>query len=268
MNAVERLIEEDLKKPRRILVIGDGMQDVYVHGHLHPCQDGCPKFIEESYVEVGGGACNAARSLMHWRARKVCLFTPSAATKTRFMVDGKCVWRYDDEVLTVDHKPAREETMECLRVWKPEGVLISDYDKGLLTETFLREIIAECKRMKVPCVADAKRCPDFYRGATIKGNWDWYNRGGIGNVITYGQHPPTVDRRELDIKLPQVKCVNHVGAGDCFAAHMTLALACGLPLRDAAAVAHSAGRVYVQRPHNSPPNPQEVLRDFTSTVTP
>lgn len=273
MNAVERLIEEDLKRPRRILIVGDGMQDVYVHGHLHQCQDGCPKFVEESYVEVGGGACNAARSLMHWHARKVCLFTPGAATKTRFMIDGKCVWRYDDETPTPDHKPAREETMECLRVWQPEGVLISDYDKGLLSEMFLREIIAECKRLKVPCVADAKRAPEFYHGAIIKGNsayWECRKYPTQTCVVTRGEEPPYGYSNNaawtLNPRGP-VKCVNHVGAGDCFAAHLTLALACGLSLKDGAVVAHCAGRVYVQRPHNSPPTPQEVLRDSTSTVT-
>jgi sugar/nucleoside kinase (ribokinase family) len=60
--------------------------------------------------------------------------------------------------------------------------------------------------------------------------------------------------------------VNHVGAGDCFAAHLTLALAYGFSLKEAAGLAHSAGRVYVQSFHNHPPFPTDIAADM-STVT-
>lgn len=59
----------------------------------------------------------------------------------------------------------------------------------------------------------------------------------------------------------KVNCVSHVGAGDCFAAHLVLALAHGFSLEDAAAIAHSAGRVYVQHEHNRPPMPEEIAED-------
>lgn len=279
MNPVEHIIHEDNKKPRRILVVGDGMMDVYVHGKLSKCQDGCDKITEENYVEVGGGACNAARSLMHWRARKVCLFVPGVSTKTRFMVDGKVHLRYDDERYDVNYNPLRDEVLECIREWKPEGILLSDYDKGVFCRDFVRKIVAECKRSKVPCVADAKLHPDYYSGTVIKGNEVWFEKFRTDMihskdkiVVTMGADEPNIWddgwRPYHNDKLPTVKCVNHVGAGDCFAAHLTLALACGLSLKDAAAAAHSAGRVYVQRQHNSPPHPQDILRDATSMVTP
>lgn len=276
MSAVDKLIAEDRRKPRRILIIGDGMQDVYVHGHLSTCQEGCPKFVEESYVEVPGGAANAARSLMHWRARKVCMFSSrGAAVKTRFMVGDECVFRYDDEPPGIDYSVVRDEALTCLREWKPDGVLLSDYNKGVLIPEFSRKVIAECRRAKVPCVVDPKQEPGIYAGAVIKSNKEWLRKyieheiptphvitNGPGDIfIRYADSTDWI--RELD----PVLCVNHVGAGDCFAAHLTLALACGLSLKEAAGVAYSAGRVYVQRPHNSPPHPDEVSRDSMSTTT-
>ena len=64
----------------------------------------------------------------------------------------------------------------------------------------------------------------------------------------------------------EVEVKNHVGAGDCFAAHLILGLAYGLSLEDAATVAHSAGRVYVQFPHNRPPLPSEIVADFATAL--
>jgi len=57
-------------------------------------------------------------------------------------------------------------------------------------------------------------------------------------------------------------CVNHVGAGDCFGAWLTLGLAHGLRLQEAARLAHAAGRVYVRHPHNRPPWPHEIRKEL------
>lgn len=266
MNLVERLIELDRKVPKRILVVGDVMTDVYVHGRLEECQDGCQKFIEESRVQVPGGAANAARSLKNWLARRYCSLqvTIGPPVKTRMMVGNKCVFRYDDDRIGTDLNIARESVRHCFNDHWPEAVLISDYDKGLLTPEFLREVIGACQAQGIPCVADAKRSPELYRGAVIKGNAAWGHRFNTCNhVITNGMYPPQIDGDSIDYNTPYtIKCINHVGAGDCFSAHLTLALAHGFSLKEAAAVAHSAGRVYVQYPHNRPPTPDEILADY------
>jgi D-beta-D-heptose 7-phosphate kinase/D-beta-D-heptose 1-phosphate adenosyltransferase len=59
-----------------------------------------------------------------------------------------------------------------------------------------------------------------------------------------------------------VHCVNHVGAGDCFASIMTLSLAHGLSLEDSAFIAYSAGRIYVQHRQGRPPWPHEIRKDM------
>lgn len=288
MSPIDRLIKEDRTLPRRILVIGDGMIDVYIHGHMVDCQEGCPKFMEEYYITRPGGAANAAKSLEHWFASRICVYDHGdCPIKTRFMVDDKCVFRHDDDRTNLDFGIIRHQIMETLVTWKPEGVLISDYDKGLLTPEFIQVVIVYCTARKIPCVVDAKREPALYEGAILKANGSWgvkyrtvesYRsikdtpvKNGV-YVETHGGRYPGVwdgDRwipTEDPYEFRQVTCLNHVGAGDCFAAHLTLALACGLSLKDAAAVAHSAGRVYVQRRHNTPPHPDEIKADMVGNV--
>lgn len=269
MNLASRLILEDRRKPRRILFAGDAMTDVYVWGNTTLCQDGCDKFVEKGRVEVPGGAANAARSIDRWLASRMCPYNPdSCQVKTRFTVSDQIVFRHDAERLDRDQFPLQSRLIEALETWGAEGVLISDYDKGLLTPDFIRHIIDWCEVRGVPCVADVKRDAPLYRGAIIKGNAEWWRTRSvpIGTrwVMTSGADLPTTsDGYQCGPHhQPRVRCVNHVGAGDCFAAHLTLALACDFSLKEAAIVAHAAGRVYVQRRHNCPPHPDEVVRDL------
>lgn len=274
-DAIARLIELDQAHPKRILVIGDVIDDLWVHGELGECQDGCPKFVEKSRVRTPGGAANAARQLDRWNSGAPSwlyaqAFVPPSSTKIRYICDGKIVFRND-----VEGAPNKLHLEQCRHVImgalpKCHAVLISDYDKGFLTPEFIRSVISQCHYLTkcIPVVADAKRRAEVYSGAVIKANEEWRIRNlGMyhGNaLITRGAKPPVKINSDwvLEDNLPLVTCVNHVGAGDCFAAHLTLALAHGLTLEEAATIAHSAGRVYVQRPHGKPPTPQEILEDM------
>jgi len=278
-NPARRLIELDTAKRLRIAVVGDAMTDVYIHGQLGECQEDCYKFVEESRIEVPGGAANALRSLDGWQATLVELFPyTDLPIKTRFVVNGKYMFRHDSDrqddpdIFTGD----REACMFALIEHPVDGILISDYDKGFLTPEFIRQIIDLANERHIPVVADAKREPSLYEGATIKCNFAYACKFQVSghcqraHVITNGAKCPHVvlksnwDQREWIVakEMTPVVCRNHVGAGDCFSAHLTLALAHGFTLEDAAAVAHSAGRVYVQHEHNRPPLPEEIAADM------
>lgn len=280
MNLAQRLIEADRASPKIVLVIGDGITDVYIHGRLEDsCQEGCQKFIEEERRTVPGGAANAARSLDNWHTRAIFLGSTGLAgpVKIRFMAIGSedrewCAFRHDDDRVTFDLSLARKESMYALMQLprRPNAVLLSDYDKGMLTPEFIRDVVGACKELSIPCVADVKCGPEVYQGAILKGNVDWRKKYMyVPDVLTRGEVPPLVEGKPAGSSLcnspfciADVKCVNHVGSGDCFSAHLTLALAHGFSLSDAAAIAHSAGRVYVQFPHNRPPRPNEIAEDM------
>lgn len=256
----------------RVAVIGDAMIDHWVHGRVENCQECCPKFVQEQHVEVPGGAANAKRCLDEWcRCDLVALTIEDRPHKWRFVdQSGEIVFRHDDERSGVVGCRWVEYMLGMISNY--QAVLLSDYDKGFLTPEFTVEIIKRCMTLKIPCVSDAKDVPGKYACSIIKGNLDWYLKHGGADVVTRGDEPPIVKRGEMSSvsvhsdMLPSVPCVNHVGAGDCFAAVLTLALGCGFSLVDAAAVAHSAGRVYVQRPHNRPPRPEEVAADLAGNL--
>ena len=167
---MQKLIQAANETRVKLAIIGDGLLDVYVHGRLESGQDDCPKFVEETRVVVDGGAANAARSLSHWNA-EVRLWSGQRPTKTRYVVNGKYVFRADyDNVVPTQH----EKRVACLHevmAFNPAALLISDYDKGFMDESLIRTLIKYAKKMGIPVVADAKRHSDIYLGAIIKCNY-------------------------------------------------------------------------------------------------
>lgn len=266
MNLVSKLIELVRRSRKRILVVGDVMVDHWVHGQIEGCQDGCPKFVSKLYTKTPGGAGNAYNSLSRWDV-DIQLFGQlgmDRPNKWRFInTQGEITFRYDNEEVYRRNNDVNEIIKD---INHSDGVLISDYDKGYLTPKIVREIVDTCNKYGIPCVADVKRHPDVYAGAILKGNVDWCNSNQIADVVTRGDQPPSVNGVQHINKLPPVECVNHVGAGDCFAAHLVLALVYGFSLKDAATVAHSAGRVYVQFEHNRAPHPCEIEKDLCIVI--
>lgn len=270
MNLAERLLAELDRNQRRVVVVGDAMIDRWVNGHLETSQDGCHKFVQEEVVETHGGAANAARCLSNWPTEVKLAATSRYrwCVKTRFVDKGKIVFRYDRDFTTKLKSASR--LAEVLDVIKgADAVLLSDYDKGFLTPKIIGAVSTACRDRGIPCVADCKRGPEVYEGCILKGNDEWSKQyhqvwGMSDVVITQGWCLPFVDADHIPScsVLSSVDCVNHVGAGDCFAAHLTLALSCEFSLKEAAALAHSTGRIYVQYPYNRPPMPAEVAADL------
>ncbi len=177
----------------------------------------------------------------------------------------------DHESVLMEHRRVK---LSNLFDFKPDAVLISDYDKGFLTEEMIEAMVK--RPVASIIVSDAKREPGFYHGALLKCNREYERKFSVTRkidsefVITNGRDGPhvSINRNQDGWQAffvrsgSYVECVNHIGAGDCFAAHLTLCLAHGLNLEDAATIAHSAGRVYVQHPHSRPPWPHEIRKDL------
>lgn len=271
------------EKVKRVLVIGDVMIDRWIHGRITPCQDGCPKFVQESILDTPGGAANAERCLSNWGVNTSLYgqVREDRPIKTRYVTDGGIVFRADNDVKMASvYRWAQREALETVKC--AGAVLLSDYDKGFLAPEFIAQVTESCKLLGVPCIADCKRAPEVYEGCILKGNREWndkYQHPSKWNecvscswVLTLGGEQCVVnpsgkyDDTHLCGVTGSVKCVNHVGAGDCFAAHLALCLAYGFSIKEAAVLAHSAGRVYVQHPHNYPPTPAEIAADLSSVT--
>jgi rfaE bifunctional protein nucleotidyltransferase chain/domain len=256
---IHDLIERDRTHPKRILVIGDAMKDVWVEGQLEQSQEGCQKFIPtEERLRLPGGAANAARQLDNWNSTATLVSGGHWSEKWRFCVNRKPVFRRDCDVMCGpgDFDKIQDMMAKC------DAILLCDYDKGFLSEELVDEIItASC----VPVVADAKRKAEIFDFAILKVN-EHYGHAipkGTEYVRTHGHSNPTnAFGGPIPCQMSPVAVKNTVGAGDCFAIHLTLALAHGFTLEQAATFAHSAGRVYVTRHYCIPPSPIEIARDM------
>lgn len=296
MLAVQKLIELDRESPKRLAILGDAIQDCFVYGRMEGCQDGCAKFVEGmGRTYLPGGAANAARQLTHWNSTAhyiglghwapkhgvdcvLDLDSGLLPQKERFLVDDKIVFRNDREFpqYGLDDErmeEIRQTVFDAVKRGDYDGVLLCDYDKGMLTQKMIRELYLFCQGSNVSILVDAKRHPRIYEGLDLQVNEAWekkYGEWAGRRVITRGRESPMLFYKGLTNgvygsaatpDMPPVPCINHVGAGDCFAAHMILSLAHGLPAHQAAEIAHSAGRVYVQHQHHRPPWPHEIGRD-------
>jgi D-beta-D-heptose 7-phosphate kinase/D-beta-D-heptose 1-phosphate adenosyltransferase len=299
MTPIDCLIQADRETKKRICIVGCSMRDLYVHGDLQPSQDGVMKFVERRQVESPGGAAGAARQLIHWHCDTALISLvkkgPGEAwnqvpagytlecrrmpTKVRYIdQSGRIVFRHDlDNGYGLDAngmQQARELALKAVCGCHWDAVLISDYQKGFVDEAMIRGVIDHCNRRGVPVVADAKMAPHVYRGAIIKGNADYavryeeelkdHNRAVI---ITRGSELPATNIEYIrswnwGMSQQTVVLKSHVGAGDCFSAHLTLALAHGFPLDEAICIAHSGGRIYVQHEHGRPAFPFELRKDL------
>jgi len=257
---------------RQVLVIGDMITDVYVYGRVDTCQEGCTKFVEERRAVVHGGAVNASLSTTGWMVPSMCVTGPvesANSIKRRYIANGKTVFRHDTDASGKGNYDVSEAARKFLKQYSNEvcAILVSDYNKGALDKVKMENLVSLAVDYRLPIVADAKREPAFYSAAIIKGNAEWAQKYSTNaellrrTVVTHGADLPTVCGKPVEMYPIPVPCVNHVGAGDCFGAHLALALGYGLSLSDSVRVAYSAARCYVQKPHNTPPKVKDIILD-------
>jgi rfaE bifunctional protein kinase chain/domain len=152
------------------------------------------------------------------------------------------------------------------------AILISDYLKGVVSRGVAASAIAAAARHRIPLLVDPK-VPhiDYYRGATVitpnhheaeavthmrirtaeearEAAARFRERAGCESVlITRGEHGMTLLGPGCDEHFPaEAREVSDVtGAGDTVIATMTLALAAGASLSDAARLANRAAGIVV-----------------------
>lgn len=217
--------------------------------------------------------------------------------KRRFHADGQLLLRQD-----VEQRGYGESTLVALKqsllercraaLTGADMAVVSDYDKGLLDGPMIRAVLQAGADAGVPTVVDPhpNRHPHDYAGCTIfkpnelyvrqrggpfefPGNLYWFKKTLSPTrqlVYTRGAVPPRgfeggrEDAEDFTCRsrYDPVPVRSVTGSGDCFAAHLALAMAHQLSFRDSCEVAYSAGRAYVRGRHNRPVLPYEVAADL------
>lgn len=212
----------------------------------------------------------------------------STTIKTRIIAHNQQVCRTDRE----DKTPLSQGTVDQIRsAYQPlleqaKGMILSDYGKGALSAALVVGLIQEARRTKKFLAVDPK-AGDFsvYRGASIvtpnkkeavrasgveivdeasfiqagekllevtASDYLLITRGEEGMTLFDGKehsHIPTVAREVFDVS----------GAGDTVIASLTLAVAAGASIRDAAILANHAAGVAVGKLGTAAASGEEIL---------
>lgn len=195
-----RLLIPRLRR-KRIGVLGDLMLDRYLWGAASRLSPESPvpvvEFIEQS--DCLGGAGNVAANLAALGARveafgaigndepgralqkclrdanildKGVIADPKRVTtvKTRIIARHQQVVRVDRERREPLRSPAEEKLLHTLfaALKKLDALILSDYDKGLITDNFAERVLSAAHQLKVPVFVGVKTPRLYaYRGARI-----------------------------------------------------------------------------------------------------
>lgn len=297
-------IQSDFSQ-KNVLVVGDVIVDRYVLGSIQRISPEAPiPVFHESFVNNRlGGAGNVARGLKALGAKVTlvsCVGDDKEASilktlltdaldgfhlvqdatrctplKTRIVAQNQQILRWDREHITPLSPPTEDQIFSWIKQHGPsfDGILLSDYNKGVLTSSLTQNLIAFFQNQNKPIFVDPKS-PSFekYRGAT----WITPNRHELASasttVITDQQSLVTASRDLIhrhDIRggilatqsenglslitaTQTIHCPTEAldvfdvsGAGDTVLAAFSLGILSGMPLEQAAALSNSAAGVVV-----------------------
>jgi len=307
----------------RIVVVGDLILDRYVWGDVERISPEAPIPIlkvtgEEARAGGAGSVCvnvanlgatvvcasilgddaeaDAVQGILkaHGIVQKAivrCADRPTTV-KTRMLARVQQVLRVDRETVTPIPEKVVARLLKILRreAARADAVLVSDYNKGLLTPDFLRALIGACREAGTPVIVDPARGVEGanYRGATVicpnrieaaeaaglvdeADNVDKVgrrllrrlaldacivtrDRDGI-SLYRKGQKPLHVAARVREI-------YDVTGAGDMVLSALGFALGGGAGMEDAVRIANVAGGLEVGRVGVVPLARWEILEQF------
>ncbi len=307
-------------KRLRVLVVGDVMLDHYLRGTVERTSPEAPVGVlsveSEEYILGGGGNVarnlaamgakvelagvigeDAARSTFENLVREagigrsgiVVVKGRPTTLKTRAVAQGQQVLRIDREHKTPLRPGVEDLLLDRIQklVEKCDGVVLSDYGKGVLTPRVLQSLSAWCREQKKTLIADPKGLEyRRYRGidiltpnlketqaasgiqitddASLERAAAELNRQVCGKAvcITLGARGVHVfPRRGKSVLIPAHprEVYDVTGAGDTFVAHLALGCFQGLKVAEAAAWANLAAGIIVERLGASVVTPRELV---------
>lgn len=301
MEDTQRALEQFSQK--KILVIGDVMLDLYTYGKVTKISPEAPVLVLLKTAEefVPGGAANVASNLVSLGAQvmlsgvvgkdnnKEILFKTlkdkkintkliltqelkPTTLKHRLVADNHQLLRVDEEDVANLDMVTESRLLSVVKkeIESCDGVILSDYAKGVFSENFTKRVIKIAKKHKKITVADIKpSSKDFFKGVDVltpnwkeakemSGKLDLTEVGkslvkffGAHIVITRGEEGVSVFNREgtsRDFPTKKIKIFDVSGAGDTSVAVLTLGMVCGLDVENSAYLANYAGGIVVQKP--------------------
>ena len=194
------IIDKIREVPPKILVIGDIMLDRFIFGNVHRISPEAPVPIVQSMEQKYslGGCGNVLRNLINLgvqayvisftgvdqAGKKIQQDLKKNGISTRFMVESKTarttekmrVVAEGQQLVRVDWDVCKLTEKNLHQVLKQvskkingvDGVIISDYNKGVCTAFVLKEIMNKAKELNIPVFVDPKgKKWNKYYGASV-----------------------------------------------------------------------------------------------------
>ncbi len=191
-------------KNKQILIIGDLLLDEYIVGESERISPEAPipiVSVRTSYSVLGGaGNCGAAMSAMEakptimgligkdsegQRIKELCLEqrikliswsnNRPTSIKTRVLAPQQQLLRIDREQTSPIKTQLEQQILNRVKkiIEKQSAILLSDYNKGFLTENLCASVIKLAKQFKIPVLVDPKPThKHFYQNCDyISPNW-------------------------------------------------------------------------------------------------
>lgn len=313
---------------QHVVVLGDLMLDQFIWGEVRRISPEAPVPVVEVKRESWhlGGAANVVANMLELGAKAMpigligddqagtrlrkalganqtevagLITVPARPTtlKTRIVAHNQQMLRADRE----DRTPASTDIEEQLlavftqALERANAVIISDYDKGLLTPRLLHMAIQAARLQgKLICLDPKIKNFAHYRGVdVVTPNQAEAERAAKSEIvderslraaatriremlacravlITRGEHGMSLlDAQDRLINIPTVarEVYDVTGAGDTVIATLTLALAAGAPLHEAALIANHAAGVVVGKVGTATLSQTELLASLASLST-
>ena len=297
---------------KRVLVVGDVMTDAYIKGHVARMSPEAPVPVVDLQVQEQriGGAGNVALNLIALGAKAILASVigqdnpgkeleqmlqnagiqtsalvvsaqRKTTIKTRVFSNGKQMLRIDSEDqhdLQPDEYSLLKKNILALLEQGIDGVLLEDYNKGVLTTELIQWIITEANARNIPIAVDPKKKNFFsYVGCTLfKPNLKELKEG-LHIDFNFQQNPVALHtaieqlQHQINSRYTLVTLSEHgvqlfdgqkhqhhpahrrniadvSGAGDTVIATTTLCLICGSSPEQMAALANLAGGLVCEQP--------------------
>lgn len=295
----------------KILVIGDVMVDRYIRGNVDRISPEAPVpvVIVSGHEDHLGGAANVALNIKALggtpilassigsdetgnaflnlmkkeglSAEAIQKSDKPTTLKMRIMGNNHQLLRVDEE----DDRPMVEPQAEQFRKMiialiqenNIDGIIFEDYDKGLIDEKLIREVVREAGEKSIPVSVDPKRRNfSFYRNVTLfkpnlkeireglKIEADPTNKISISNadqelrkllnhkysLITLSEHGSYASEPSGSSFIPaHVRKISDVsGAGDTVIGVASMCLAAGIDIHSIAFLSNLAGGLVCEKP--------------------
>jgi D-beta-D-heptose 7-phosphate kinase/D-beta-D-heptose 1-phosphate adenosyltransferase len=302
-------------KGRKVLVLGDLMLDRYIWGDVSRISPEAPVPVVEVRKSTStlGGAGNVSHNLASlgaapllvgvvgdddegaWIKRRVgesrgVFVDPGRPTtvKMRIIAHHQQVVRVDQEKKKPVSPAVEAKIARFIEKEKYEGIVISDYNKGIVTKTLMERVLPFARGKGIPVFVDPKVenfayynpvtfvAPNHHEAERIvhhpchsdadierAGRQIMERSGSRYLIIKRGEQGMTVfERGRTPTHIPTIarEVFDVTGAGDTVIATATLALLAGATIREAALIANAAAGVVVGKIGTAVCTPEELLK--------